>query len=170
MLFVCTGNICRSPIAERLAAALARRHDIADLVTSSAGTRAVIGHAMHPEASRVLAGLGGDSTDFVARQLTSTVASRAHLILTMTKAHRDTVLGHAPRQLSRTFTLAEAAFLASEAGAREVDDLAELRPRLSKQPHSDILDPIGGSPELFEAVGNRIATLLPPILRLCQSG
>jgi protein-tyrosine phosphatase len=60
ILFVCTGNICRSPSAERLATA-------AGASASSAGTRAVIGHPMHPESARVLRDLGGDPDGFVAR-------------------------------------------------------------------------------------------------------
>ena len=54
VLFVCTGNICRSPTAERLAVAYAARHGIADFTSSSAGTHAVIGHPIHPDAAAVL--------------------------------------------------------------------------------------------------------------------
>ncbi len=57
VLFVCTGNICRSPTAERLAAGLS---SMADLRASSAGTRAVIAHPMHPDAAQALMDLGGE--------------------------------------------------------------------------------------------------------------
>ena len=51
---VCTGNICRSPTAERLAAAYAVQNGNPDITASSAGTRAVIGHPIHPDAAVVL--------------------------------------------------------------------------------------------------------------------
>ena len=86
----------------------------------------------------------------------------------MTRAHRDTVLELAPRQLHRTFTLSEAARLASDCNARNVADLAALRPHLSTHELADIPDPIGQSSEFFATVGSQIAELLPPVLELCQ--
>nr|WP_082929540.1 low molecular weight phosphatase family protein [Mycobacterium sp. 852013-51886_SCH5428379] len=168
ILFVCTGNICRSPVAERLAALYGTQIGVPDLQTSSAGVRAVIGHAVHPQAALVLEGLGGESADFAARQLTAKIASQADLIITMTREHRDAALGLAPRKLNRTFTLPEAAFLASEGGARDVADLASLRPQFATHQLADIPDPIGKPAEVFESVGNQIASLLPPVLRLCR--
>jgi len=168
VLFVCTGNICRSPTGERLAAAYAALHGMPNFTTSSAGTRAVIGHPIHRDAAVVLEELGGDASVFAARQLKSKLASSADLIIAMTSAHRDIVLEAAPRQLSRTFTLTEAARLASMDGAETLADLAALRRRLTANEKADIPDPIGQSPEVFAAVGSQIAELLPPILELCR--
>jgi len=168
VLFVCTGNICRSPTAERLATAYSAEHGIPDFTASSAGTHAVIGHPIHPDAAVVLEKLGGDSSDFAARQLKPKIASAADLILTMTREHRDIVLEAAPRQLSRTFTLTEAARLASMEGVETLADLAALRAHLGANDTADIHDPIGQSPEAFEAIGAQIAELLPPILEVCR--
>jgi low molecular weight protein-tyrosine phosphatase len=168
VLFVCTGNICRSPIAERLAAAYSARCQVPELRTSSAGTHAAIAHPIHPDAALVLETLGGDASNFAARQLTSRIASDADLVVTMTKAHRDAVLELAPHQLRRTFALSEAARLASECDAKTVADLADLRPHLAARELSDIPDPIGQSTEFFAMVGSQIASLLPPILELCR--
>jgi protein-tyrosine phosphatase len=168
ILFVCTGNICRSPTAERLAAAYAAHNGIIDFTASSAGTRAVRGHPIHPNAAVVLEELGGDASDFAARQLKPKIAAAADLIIAMTGAHRDTVLETAPRQLKQSFTLAEAARLASMDGADTISDLAALRPHLTANDMADIPDPIGQSPEVFAAVGAQIAELLPPILELCR--
>jgi protein-tyrosine phosphatase len=168
VLFVCTGNICRSPTAERLAAAYAAQHGIVDFAVSSAGTRAVIGHPIHPDAAVVLEELGGNATGFTARQLKPKIASAADLIITMTGAHRDIVLEAAPRQLWRIFTLTEAARLASMDGADSIADLAALRPHLSAIDTTDIPDPIGQGPEVFAAIGSQIADLLPPLLELCR--
>jgi len=168
ILFVCTGNICRSPTAERLATAYIAHHRIPDFAASSAGTRAVIGHPIHPDAAVVLKKLGGDSSNFAARQIKSKITSNVDLIITMTKEHRDIVLEAAPRQLQRTFTLTEAAALASMDAAQTLSDLAVLRPHLASQEQADIPDPIGQSPQCFEMLGSRIADLLPPILELCR--
>ena len=121
---------------------------------------------MHVDAARVLSELGGDPSGFVARQLTATIASEADLVITMTRAHRNAVLELAPRLLRRTFTLAEAAHLVTDCGARCTPDLAELRPRLGGQEIPDIADPIGRPAEVHRQVGFQIAGLLPPILRL----
>ncbi|WP_445170761.1 arsenate reductase/protein-tyrosine-phosphatase family protein [Mycolicibacterium sp. Dal123E01] len=169
ILFICTGNICRSPMAERLATAFAAEADLTNFTASSAGTRAVIGHAIHDSAARIIQQSGGDTTGFAARQFNPKIASGADLILTMTKAHRDAVLETAPLKLHRTFTLGEAARLVSEHNARAVSELSALRPHLSDSDSSDIPDPIGQSDEVFEQVGAHIADLLPPILGLCRS-
>jgi protein-tyrosine phosphatase len=151
-------------MAERLAVAYGARLRIPGLTASSAGTRAVIAHPIHHDAALILDKLGGDATDFVARQLTPTIAADADLVITMTAAHRDAVLELAPHRLHRTFTLSEASQLASFQSARSVEDLAGLRPQLGGHDLSDIPDPIGRGPEFFAAVGSQIANLLAPIL------
>lgn len=169
VLFVCTGNICRSPTAERLTVTYAAEREISGVAVSSAGTRALIGHPIHPEAALVLESLGADGSKFAARQINERIAADADLVLTMTRAHRDTVLEHAPHRLRRTFTLAEAARLVSDCGAQTVDELATLRRSITADESFDISDPIGRSAEFFAAVASRIAECLMPILDLCQS-
>lgn len=168
VLFVCTGNICRSPTAERLAAAYAAAQAIPKFTATSAGTRAMIGHSIHPDAAQTLHGLGGDPAGFAARQLSAKIASAADLILAMTRTHRDAVLELAPHRLNRTFTLAEASRLVTELDAQSLAELAMLRPRLAKNLTMDIEDPIGQSPKVFETIGVQIAGLLPPVLELCR--
>jgi protein-tyrosine phosphatase len=107
------------------------------------------GYPIQPYAARVLEELGGDASNFAARQLKPTIAEDADLVLTMTRAHRDDVLKLAPQQLHRTFTLREAARLASECSARNVPQLAEFRPLLPAQEESDIPDPIGQDEAFF---------------------
>ena len=167
ILFVCTGNICRSPIAERLAVAYASEMAVPDFSASSAGTHAVVGHPMHTESAIVLRELGGDPSGFAARHLTAKVAGRADLILAMTAAHRDRVLELCPHKLNRTFILTEASRLASDFGAGNYEDLAQFRPRLSARDRLDVADPIGRDSTVFEAIGTQIAELLLPIVRLC---
>ncbi len=149
--------------------AYAQRLGIANFTASSAGTHAVIGHPIHPHAAEVLAELGGDASDFAARQLTPKIASGADLIVTMTRAHRDTVLEIAPGKLRRTFTLCEVSRLISEQNARVIADLATLRPHLGNSEPLDVPDPIGRGPEVFAEVGAQIAALMPPILEVFQA-
>ena len=168
LLFVCTGNICRSPTGERLAAALNAADPIPGFRASSAGTRAVIGNPVHPEAARVLTDLGGDPADFAARQLKPAIASEADLVLTMTREHRDAVLELAPRQLRRTFTLAEAAALVTQFDPSDPTELAGLRSRLHADEAFDVTDPIGQGPEVFDRVGAQIAELVAPVVEFCR--
>lgn len=169
ILFVCTGNICRSPTAERLAVAQSAVLEVPNFNASSAGTHAVTGHPIHRDAARVLKQLGADASDFAARQLKPKIVNEADLVITMTREHRDLVLEMAPRKLLRTFTLIEAARIASELGAQSIPDLAALRPQLAPNRRSDVPDPIGQSQEIFEMVGSQIARLLPPLLDLCRN-
>jgi protein-tyrosine phosphatase len=164
VLFVCTGNICRSPTAERLAAAYAQESG-QELTTSSAGTHGLSGHAMDETAATVLRQLGGESEGFVARRISPRIADEADVILTMTTRHRDEVLAIAPRKLRRTFTLLEAAALAEASGARTVDAIAEARAR-HRVDAADIDDPYRREHEVYEAVGQQIADVLPAVLRL----
>lgn len=154
-------------MAERLAALHAERMGIPDFQASSAGTRAVVGHPVHPEATLVLEQFGAGAADFAARQLKPSIAAGADLILTMTVAHRDAVLELAPRLLKRTFTLSQAAYLVSECGAQTIAQLAELRPQAAPADrHPDIADPIGQNSEVFSTVGAQIADLILAVLRL----
>ncbi len=164
LLFVCTGNICRSPTAERLTTAWAARNGTADLTASSAGTRAVASSGLEPTAAHVLSTLGGDPDGFAARQLTPAIAGAADLILTMTESHRDTVLRIAPRQLKRTFTLLEAAHLASATGPATVAELAAARGTVARPASVDVPDPIGRSATMFEDVGGLIDSALHELL------
>lgn len=168
LLFVCTGNICRSPTAERLAVLYGERMGFAGLQASSAGTRAVISHPIHRDASDVLEQMGGSGAGFKARQLTARIASTADLILTMTRSHREAVLELAPTKLNRTFTLPEASYLVSNFEVTEITGLSPLRARAGMLGDElDITDPIGQTPEVFAAVGAQISKLLPPILKVC---
>ena len=168
LLFVCTGNICRSPTGERLAAALNAQDPIDGFRASSAGTRAVIAHPVHSEAARVLVALGGDPAGFAARQLRAAIATEADLVLAMTREHRDAVLEIAPRQLRRTFTLTEAAELVTQFDPADVSELASRRSQLRADQIPDVPDPIGQDPEVFDRIGAQIAELVAPIMEFCR--
>jgi protein-tyrosine phosphatase len=173
VLFVCTGNICRSPIAERvtrgyLDAVLGP--DAACFRVESAGTRAVVGSGVHAQSAGVLTALGGDSMGFASRQLTDDMAVDADLTLGLTRAHRHELLKRSPRGLSRTFTVLEAAALAAlvpedadlsgdtvaDRCCSLVRQMAAARARRTSDVHDDIPDPVGKSAAFHEEVGDAI--------------
>src|SRR5919107_4507115 len=85
VLLVCTGNICRSALAERLGRAYLDEvlgPDAGTVQLVSAGVQAVVGSAMHPDSALVLRGLGGGPEGVVARQLVDDMAIDADLTLT----------------------------------------------------------------------------------------
>ena len=69
----------------------AERPQVPGFTASSAGTRALVGHPIHPESVRVIERLGGDASNFSARRLTTKIASGADLILTMTRGQNRKV-------------------------------------------------------------------------------
>ncbi|MFI7434640.1 arsenate reductase/protein-tyrosine-phosphatase family protein [Micromonospora haikouensis] len=118
VLHVCMGNICRSPMAERLLALavrerLARRGvDPADadalLHSHSAGTGGWhAGEEMNPPAARQVTARGGDVAGFAARKLRSDLIDAADLVLTATADQQEYVVALRPDAASRTFVLGE---------------------------------------------------------------
>lgn len=107
VLFICTGNTCRSAMAAGLARhLLAGDGDFRTLVLS-AGVQALPGAPATGEAVGALADEGIDIAGHRARLLTPELAARATLILTMTGAHKREVLRTAPEAATKTFTLTE---------------------------------------------------------------
>lgn len=113
ILTVCTGNICRSPLAE---AVLASRLADLQLRVHSAGTQALLGSGM-PDEARALAERNGVTPARAgahrARLITESLLRDADLVLAMAAAHSAAVVQLAPRRLHRTFTLREFARLAA---------------------------------------------------------
>lgn len=171
ILFVCTGNVCRSPLAATLAQQLLgdRAFEV-----RSAGTHAAVGSPMHPETCRQLAPWITDVAifeRFTAQQLRPATVEHSDLVLTATRRHRSVVVTHTPRAMAWTFTLREFARLATVAGwpnpmvSDPVDHAAAVVERVrrsrSRSPgqvlDDDIADPIGHPRPVHEATGSVIA-------------
>jgi protein-tyrosine-phosphatase len=195
LLYVCTGNICRSPFAQfhtrfLLGARLGPwAHAFA---VHSAGVSAVRGHGMH-EDTRALLGSRRDHPDvaaFAARQLPDRDVLLADLVLTMTREQRSTVLGDVPRALPTTFTLREFARLLRAADSSELAglprppvDRARAMVALARSTRGTVPavpaeqdavpDPVSGGPEahaeaarvIDECVRTVLDLLVPPPLR-----
>jgi len=169
VLCVCTGNVCRSPIAEALLRShLTRVGGCIDV--TSAGTHAVSGQPMEPHAVRVLAELGGpDGRAFRSTALTAGLVAGADVILTAERDQRELVAGLDRTAWPRTFTLPEFARLV-ETKAVSGDDLVSQWRALVRQAgderalqrpgraeDDDIEDPMGARYRAFRVVGRRIA-------------
>ncbi|MGY1698683.1 arsenate reductase/protein-tyrosine-phosphatase family protein [Geodermatophilus sp. SYSU D00766] len=189
ILFVCTGNICRSPMGERLTRAFlddALGASAAAVGTSSAGTHAVVGKGMEPSSALVLAGLGGDPSGFSAQQLTGEMIESADLVLTMTRRHRREVLKLAPRVMFRAYTLREAGDLLQRVDVSALPPVSRLDERAralvaalgaqratrrrADRDADDVRDPIGQRPSVHQEVGEQVfASLIPLLQALCDT-
>ncbi|WP_407358472.1 low molecular weight phosphatase family protein [Microbacterium sp. LTA6] len=126
ILTVCTGNICRSPLAEVMLRASLRELGIA---VSSAGTHALVDHGMTAQA-RELAVQGGareqDALQHQARLLTERMLLEADLVLTMTREHRGIAVQLTPSRLHRVFPVREFARLAAGLSDDDVRRAADV--------------------------------------------
>ncbi len=181
LLFVCTGNLCRSPIAERMTVAWAQQSlcgspELTRVEILSAGTRAATGRPMDAGSAAALQRLGGSPEDFLSRPLTRELLESADLVLTMTRTHRREALKLAPRGLRKTFTVNEAAGLLPCADLRGLRTMPltararELGRRLdAARSHGaasdadDVADPVGRRPAVHEEVARQVAVALRPL-------
>ena len=181
MLVVCTGNICRSPLAERLLLARLADAGVQNIEVGSAGTHAMVGSTMPRDAARELKGLGGDPDGHVSRQLSADLVRDADLVVTATLAHRSDVVSLHPRALRYAFTLRELARLLDGAdltsvaeagpGADRVRALAALAVgRRGVAPPAgpgddDVVDPYGRGPALYSAATAQTAPAVEALAR-----
>lgn len=187
ILTVCTGNICRSPLAELL---LRVRLERIGTVVHSAGTMGLDSAAMTPEAQKLAVGLGVPADLAAAhrsRYLTERDLTSPDLIIAMSREHRRRIVELAPSRLRAAFTAREFARLAqtvsdeevrSAAGAAGADAPARLRAAITSvanqrgmtpppaDPASDdVIDPYRRSWQTYQ----RSATeLLPAIEQVAR--
>jgi len=145
-LFVCTGNICRSPMAQGL---FARATGGAFRVLS-AGLGAVDGLPPSEHAVRAMREIGIDISQYRSRQLTAELVNEADYIFGMTRGHVESILLLYPQAAEKTFLL------------REFDETLEPFEK-------DISDPIGGSFEVYrlcrDQIEQGISAMMPFIQR-----
>jgi protein-tyrosine phosphatase len=157
VLFVCTGNICRSPLAEKLL----RSFSEGGLRVSSAGTGALVGAGMDAWPAHFAEAWTGDSSH-TARQITQRHIDTSELILTMTRTQRSDVVRMVPSAQNRVFTLAEfdRRLREARAGKAPLAELARLAARTRLDvPEDDVEDPFRRSDETHRKVALRIREL-----------
>ncbi|AYO31826.1 MAG: protein arginine phosphatase [Thermoanaerobacteraceae bacterium] len=146
VVFVCTGNTCRSSMAEALfKKILKERGRERDIMVESCGIAAVEGMPASPNAVKVMKEEGIDISSHRARLLSEEIL-KADLILTMTKNHKDYILNKFPETKGRVFVLEE--FASGQRGDENVD----------------ISDPYGGDEQTYRRVADEIKEKLKNVL------
>lgn len=102
VLFICTGNICRSPMAEALAAT---RYAQPDVSFASAATGGLPGRPASPLAVQVMAEVGIDLTGHISQDVFTAITEAPDLIYCMTDGHRDRLRALRPEWSARIFLL-----------------------------------------------------------------
>lgn len=127
ILTVCTGNVCRSPTAAILLTELL--NPIAGtIVVRSAGTNALVGSPMEPNAIACLPCSASQlGKSHVAQQMDEEVVGISDLVLALDRSHRKKILALSPRVKKKTFTLREFAELTSATTEADVkEELTQL--------------------------------------------
>jgi protein-tyrosine phosphatase len=132
ILYVCSANLCRSVLAERLTRLwIENRPDLCDdrFSVSSAGTDAVPGNDMPHSVARYLRRRGASTESFASRRLSPALVEQADMVLTASRLERDRVIATVPTARSRTFTINELARLAPRAAIDETGPTLDVGTR-----------------------------------------
>lgn len=188
ILFVCTGNVCRSPYMEFRLRGMLATEKVSDIPLASAGTRALDGHPMADLLLERLRAQGIDASGFRAVRLTDEALQGAGMVVTATRDHRSQVVRYGGNELAeRTFTLAQLSRLLSAdaprsaeaepaAGGSEIAALVSAalaaRGRGPAGPvgDDDLDDPWQRSRRTYRRVADRIDELLIPIAARLTAG
>jgi RpiB/LacA/LacB family sugar-phosphate isomerase len=147
ILFICTGNVCRSPMAEALF-----RHELrgrGEFRVFSAGIGAMDGQPPTPHSVTAMRELGMDISGQRSRLLTAELVRQADFIFGMTRSHVDTIALLYPQAAEKTFLL------------REFDETLESFEK-------DISDPIGSPYDVYVHCRDQIEQGIASLLKFME--
>ena len=189
IMTVCTGNVCRSPLAQQVLAA--RLSDLPGVITSG-GTYEMGAAPMPADAQRLAAefGVSGDVAAAHRSQLvTSDRLASPDLVLTMAREHRRHIVSLAPSRLRSTFTVREFARLAADTSNDELRAAAAAATTPSERVRAavaavaahrgmtlppaspdddDVVDPYRRSWNTYQASGAQLAPALDEVVRVVR--
>ena len=142
VLFICTGNTCRSPMAEGILKKITREKGL-DIKSSSAGIFAHRGSPAAINAIVSLADIGIDIRNHTSQEAAEDIIDKSDLILTMTASHKDILVSNYPDKKYKIFMLNEYAF--------------------GKE--KDIQDPFGGDKTVYDMARDEIIYAIEKIYK-----
>lgn len=142
ILIVCTGNTCRSPMAEGIFKDLADKNNL-EIKVSSAGTQAFDGDNASDNAIIALKKINIDISKHKSKLIHKGLLDEADLILTMSSSHKKAIINKFPEAREKTYLLNEYAF-------------GRVK---------DIEDPFGGSLQYYEKARDEIYKAIEKIVR-----
>ena len=132
ILCVCTGNICRSPLAEGWL-----RRELSSIEIASAGVGAVEGGRMPEAAAAIAAREGLDLADHRGRQVTRPMLQAHDVVLVMEKAQRDWLAGSYPEARGRTFLVSH------WTTGEDIQDPYRLSADVFEQVYAELVESLG---------------------------
>lgn len=177
VLMICTGNICRSPMAEQMLIQKAAKEKL-PIAVSSAGVMAMTGDPMTPQSADAMTLRGFTPTKHISQDLTPKMLEEADLVLTATLEHRSELARMLPKAGKYSFTIDEFARLTSFLTAdpefqeefkkkaketreqylkRAMQEAALLRGMVpTNLDPKDVIDPYGESTKVYSQVAEHI--------------
>ncbi|WP_303968806.1 low molecular weight protein arginine phosphatase [Sporosarcina ureae] len=142
--FICTGNTCRSPLAE----ALVNHANVPGFTAKSAGIHAIDGLPISSNSAQLLREEGISFSPY-SNEVKSSEMEWADIVLTMTASHRDLLHSRFPDMKGKVFTLKEYA---------------------GTMPGLDVHDPYGGDLATYRTTFNELTELINTVIRKLAEG